>query len=74
MKIILSILNLLLISNILIAQGNIEGQIFSKSSENLTPLPGVNIYWLKMVDIDNNPKVMLIRVGKFSKSPKKSVI
>ena len=46
MKIILSILNLLLISNILIAQGNIEGQIFSKSSENLTPLPGVNIYWL----------------------------
>ena len=46
MKTILSILNLLLISNILIAQGNIEGQIFSKSSENLTPLSGVNIYWL----------------------------
>ena len=46
MKIILSILNLLLISNALLAQENIKGQIFSKSSENLTPLPGVNIYWL----------------------------
>ena len=46
MKIILSLLNLLLISNILIAQENIKGQVFSKSNENLIPLPGVNIYWL----------------------------
>ena len=46
MKIILSILNLLFISNILIAQENFNGQIFSKTNENLTPLPGVNIYWL----------------------------
>ena len=46
MKIILSILNLLLISNALLAQENIKGQIFSKSKENLIPLQGVNIYWL----------------------------
>ena len=46
MKIILSILNFLLVSNALLSQENIKGQIFSKSKENLIPLKGVNIYWL----------------------------
>mgnify|MGYP001348263123 CR=1 FL=1 len=46
MKIILSILNFLLLSNTLLAQEKIKGQIFSKLKEDLVPLPGVNIYWL----------------------------
>ncbi len=46
MRVILSILNLLLISNTLTAQEDLRGQIFSKSNENLIPLSGVNIYWL----------------------------
>ena len=46
MKIILSILNLLLISNILLAQEDIKGQIYSKLNEDLIPISGVNVYWL----------------------------
>ena len=73
MKIILPILNLLLISNVLFAQENFKGQIFSKSKENLIPLPGVNIYWLNTsigtisneegkfsIPVNNNSKKLII--------------
>ena len=73
MKIILPILNLLLISNVLFAQENFTGQIFSKSKENLIPLPGVNIYWLNTsigtisneegkfsIPVNNNSKKLII--------------
>ena len=46
MKIILTVLNLLLISNILLAQEEIKGQIYSKLNEDLIPISGVNVYWL----------------------------
>ena len=34
----------------------------------------VNIYWLTIVEIDRSANVILIKVGKFSKSLNKSVI
>ena len=46
MKIVLTVLNLLLISNILLAQEEIKGQIYSKLNEDLIPISGVNVYWL----------------------------
>jgi len=69
MKIILSILNLLLISNTLLAQENIKGQIFSKPNENLIPLPGVNIYWLNssIGTISNEDGKFSIPINKNSK-------
>ena len=61
MKIILSILNFLLISNVLLAQENIRGQVFSKSNDNLVPMSGVNIYWL-----DTSVGTISNEDGKFS--------
>ena len=61
MKIILSILNFLLISNVLLAQEKIKGQIFSKSNNNLVPISGVNIYWL-----DTSVGTISNEDGKFS--------
>ncbi|MAW09029.1 MAG: hypothetical protein CBD60_01905, partial [Flavobacteriaceae bacterium TMED200] len=46
MKIILTVLNLLLVTSILSAQEEIKGQIYSKLNENLFPISGVNVYWL----------------------------
>ena len=34
----------------------------------------VNIYWLTIVEIERSANVILIKVGKFSKSLNKSVI
>ena len=61
MKIILSILNFLLVSNVLLAQEKIKGQIFSKSNNNLVPISGVNIYWL-----DTSVGTISNEDGKFS--------
>ena len=61
MKIILSILNLLLISNILLAQEEIKGEIYSKLNEDLIPISGVNIYWL-----DTSVGTISNEDGKFS--------
>jgi len=61
MKIILSILNFLLIINVLLAQEKIKGQIFSKSNNNLVPISGVNIYWL-----DTSVGTISNEDGKFS--------
>ena len=61
MKIILSILNLLLISNILLAQEEIKGQIYSKLNEDLIPISGVNVYWL-----DTSKGTISNKDGKFS--------
>ena len=61
MKIILSILNLLLISNILLAQEEIKGQIYSKLNEDLIPISGVNVYWL-----DTSKGTISDEDGKFS--------
>ena len=62
MKIILSILNLLLISNILLAQEEIKGEIYSKLNEDLIPISGVNVYWL-----DTSMGTISNKDGKFSK-------
>ena len=40
----------------------------------LTGNASVKIYWLKIVEIDNKAKVILIKVGKLSKSLNKSVM
>ncbi len=61
MKIILPILNLLLISNILLAQEEIKGEIYSKLNEDLIPLSGVNVYWL-----DTSKGTISNEDGKFS--------
>ena len=61
MKIILSILNLLLISNILLAQEEIKGKIYSKLNEDLIPISGVNVYWL-----DTSKGTISNKDGKFS--------
>ena len=52
---------LLLISNVLLAQENIRGQVFSKSNDNLVPISGVNIYWL-----DTSVGTISNEDGKFS--------
>ena len=61
MKIILTVLNLLLISNILLAQEEIKGQIYSKLNEDLIPISGVNVYWL-----DTSKGTISNEDGKFS--------
>ena len=61
MKIILPILNLLLISNILLAQEEIKGEIYSKLNEDLIPISGVNVYWL-----DTSKGTISNKDGKFS--------
>ena len=61
MKIILSILNLLLISNILLAQEEIKGQVYLKLNEDLIPISGVNVYWL-----DTSKGTISNKDGKFS--------
>ena len=61
MKIILTVLNLLLISNILLAQEKIKGQIYSKLNEDLIPISGVNVYWL-----DTSKGTISNEDGKFS--------
>ena len=61
MKITLSILNFLIISNVLLAQENIRGQVFSKLNDNLVPISGVNIYWL-----DTSVGTISNEDGKFS--------
>ena len=61
MKIILTVLNLLLISNILSAQEEIKGQIYSKLNEDLMPISGVNVYWL-----DTSKGTISNEDGKFS--------
>ena len=61
MKIILPILNLLLITNILLAQEEIKGEIYSKLNEDLIPISGVNVYWL-----DTSKGTISNEDGKFS--------